>query len=1170
MTMDRVVCPSCGADNRPDRRFCRSCGTALAPSCPVCGAAADPGDRFCGECGATIGEPAPPGDARERTPSDGPQLERRLVSVLFADVVGSTSVAEGADMEAVREMLGRYYDLCREVVERYAGTIEKFIGDAVMAVWGTPLAHEDDAARAVRAALDLVDAARSIRTPAGDPLVLRAGVLTGEAAATLGGSGDSLVAGDLVNTAARLQSVATPGTVLVGESTMRATGDAIQYEAAGQHAVKGRVAPVTAWRALRVGAGQIGEHRGAVLEAPFVGRDDELRLVKEVLHQTARERRPRLISVTGVAGIGKTRLTWELEKYCDALVETVYWHEGRSPAYGEGLAFWALAEMVRQRARIAESDDAATARRRLAEMVAEYLPDDEERNRVEPRLAALLGLESAPAGSTEELTAAWRTLFERIADRGTTVLVFEDLHWADPGLLDFIEALLGGTRARAILVIALTRPELIETRPTWGATVRNHLRLDLAPLDADAMELLLVGLAPGIPPEAIASISRRAAGIPLYAVETVRMLLDSGRLAEHGGRFRLDGELGDIAVPDSLTSLLGARLDALEPDVRDLVGHAAVLGISFDASDLATVSGRRETDVRRTLDQLARRELLTLDEDPRSPERGQYRFLQGLLREVAYGRLSRKERQARHLAAAELFAATAAADLAGVTATHYLEAVRAASDEDRDALRARALAALEEAADRSRAIGAHASAARYLGDALELAADDHDALRLREARVAELATTDSRELDQEAAALLALGRERRDPGLQARAAFWLAGFTLTEGHPADAVRLLGEVRDELGPFVAEEADGVRLLAELGRCQLMAGEQQAALPIIDEALVVAQRLGLTEIVGDLLASKGWALGANNRPIEATVTLRGAVWYAEREGLWRPEFRSRMNLSAWVQMDDNRECFAVTREGLERAQRIGLETWVYPLANNAMYAALELGEWDWLDATAAELRTDDQVVPWRASAINVLRSLAALRGDASRAAALKERSDSMTRGHDDPQLRVADLIGDVWVAYAGGDLDAATRAMDTVLVLWDAVRAEDRIKQTLVGIAVRDPERLAWQSVAAGRAEVAVQAAAAAAAALILGDASQVVALDAAIDDLDAAGHRLSAAVLRRERVRLSPDDPGALVAARSAEAWLRAVGAVAMLPDLQAFLATVDDPGAVVPQETAPA
>jgi class 3 adenylate cyclase len=1155
---EHISCPGCGADNRSDRRFCRSCGLALAPTCPACGATADPGDRFCGECGATLAptatRPAAATSGADRAGGEPSLLERRLVSVLFADVVGSTALAEGADMEAVREMLGRYYDLCREVVERYAGTIEKFIGDAVMAVWGTPQAHEDDSARAVRAALDLVDAARAIRIPSGDSLVLRAGVLTGEAAASLGATGQALVAGDLVNTAARLQSIAEPGTVLVGEQTMRTTGDAILYEPAGEHVVKGRTAPVTAWRAVRVGAGRMTQAHAAGLEAPFVGRDDELRLVKEVFLQTAREHRPRLISVTGVAGIGKSRLAWELEKYCEGLVETVYWHEGRSPAYGDGLAFWALGEMVRQRARIAESDDAATARQRLAEMAADYLPDEEERARVEPRLAALLGLEAAPPGSAEELAGAWRTLFERIADRGTTVLVFEDLHWADAGLLDFIEALLGGSRARAILVIVLARPELIDNRPTWGATVRNHLRLDLAPLDADAMEMLLVGLAPGIPQDAIARIGRRAAGIPLYAVETVRMLLDSGRLVENDGRYRLSGELGDLAVPDSLTALLGARLDALEPDVRDLVGHAAVLGVSFDASALAAVSGRTEAEVRANLERLVRRELFVLDEDPRSPERGQYKFLQGVLREVAYGRLSRRERQLRHLGAAELLGASAADELAGVVATHYLEAVRLAADEDREALRSRALAALEGAATRAQAIGAHASAARLLKDAVGLAADEDERLRLREMRVMELSATESGpEVLAETELLLESGRERGDLGLQARAAFWACGPLLAAGHPADAVRRLTEMRDSLGTFVTEHPDGVQLLAELGRCHLMAGDGPGALPIIDEALVVAQRLGLKDTVGELLASKGWALGVAGRPVEAAVLLRGAVWFAEREGLLRAEFRSRMNLSAWTQRDDSRETLEITRRGLERAQRLGLDAWVFPLAGNAMDAALQLGDWDWIEATAAELRVEEQGVVWRSVPMQTLELIAAMRGDDARSASLHDRFARFTEGHEDPQLAASTLSTRIFVSYARGDLEGATRPLGELLGHRDLMRGEDGLTQTLVGVARRDPGLLTWRPMSAGRADAAGEDIAAAVRDVLGGNHARLELVDEGIDVLDATGHHLFAALFRTERALLAPDDPGAGPSAQAAAAWFRRLGAVAMLSRLEPFL-----------------
>ncbi|HYM83111.1 MAG TPA: adenylate/guanylate cyclase domain-containing protein, partial [Candidatus Dormibacteraeota bacterium] len=998
MTTESIACTSCGSENRPGRRFCRACGVELGTVCGTCGAVNEAGDRFCGSCGSVLGDAgerpaaasAPAGPARAGAGSGSgapngptsPALERRLVTVLFADLVGSTAMAEGQDVEAVRDSLGRYYDSCREIVDRYGGTIEKFIGDAVMAVWGTPVAHEDDAERAVRAALDLVDAARTLRSPSGEPLAVRAGVLTGEAAVAAGAEGQALVAGDVVNTASRLQSAASPGTVMVGEATVRASEAAIDYEEAGDQRLKGKLGTVTAWRAVRVAAGRLGSGRVNRLEPPFVGRDDELRLLKEVFHQTGRERRARLVSITGIAGIGKSRLAWELEKYLDGLAETVYWHQGRSPAYGEGLAFWALGEMVRGRARIAETDDPATARAKLAAMAAEYLPDAEERARVEPRLAALLGLEPAPPGGAEELTGAWRTLFERVADLGPTVLIFEDLLWADAGLLDFIETLLGGARSKPILVVALARPELMASRPTWGASVRNHLRLDLAPLDLEAMRMLLVGLAPGIPPEAIAAIRDRAEGIPLYAVETVRMLLDQGRLTESGGRYRLVGPLAELAVPGSLQALLGARLDALEPPQRDLVGHASVLGLSFTVGSVATLAARPEAAIRADLDALVDRELLVLDDDPRSPERGQFRFLQALLREVAYGRLSKRERLTRHLAAAESFAKAGGEELAGVVATHYLEAYRAASGDEGEALRPRALEALRAASARSHSVGAYAGAARYLADALDLAADDGERLALREARLRELYdAADNVAIEAEARALVQLGRERGDPGLEARAGYALAGALTGSGRPSEAVAGIEAIRASIGDAALEDPDGLRLTAELARCQLMSGQPAAAAVTIEATLPIVERLGLRDVIAELLPSKGWALAAQGRPIEAIALHRGALAFAEREGRFRAEIRARMNLSAVAFGEDLRESFEVTRVGLEHARARGYEAWAMSLAGNSASAALPLGEWDWIVRTVAELGLDERDGPWEQSPALSLATVLAYRGRAA---------------------------------------------------------------------------------------------------------------------------------------------------------------------------------------------
>ena len=1090
-----------------------------------------------------------------------PSVERRLVTVLFADLVGSTTMAEGADVEAVRELLGRYYDLCREVVGRYGGTIEKFIGDAVMAVWGTPTAHEDDAERAVRAALDLVDAATALRTPAGQPLRVRAGVLTGEAAVNLGAEGQSMVAGDLVNTASRLQGAAPAGAVLVGEATMRASEASIDYEPAGEQGLKGKTVPVAAWRAVRVSAMRMGSRRSTRLEPPFVGRDDEMRLLKEVFLQTARERRARLVSVTGIAGIGKSRLAWELEKYIDGLVDDIYWHQGRSPAYGDGLAFWALGEMVRHRARIAETDDGATAREKLAAMTAEYLPDAAERARVEPRLATLLGFEGATGGSAEELTAAWRTLFERIADRGPTILVFEDLHWADAGLLDFIENLLASARSKPILVLALARPELMESRPTWGAAVRNHLRLDLAPLDDAAMEMLLLGLAPGIPPQAITAIRARAEGIPLYAVETVRMLLDQGKLTETDGRFRLVGDLAALAVPDSLMALLGSRLDALDAGTRDLVGHGAVLGISFTVEGVAALSGRVADAARATLDALVDRELFAFDDNPRSPERGQYRFLQGVLREVAYGRLSRRERQVRHVAAAEALAAQNADELAGVVATHYLEEVRAAGDDDREGLRVRAIAALETAAARSRSIGAYAGAAGYLADAIELAADDDQRLRLRERRLDDLYT--GLVLDEtraEGSALAAIGRERGDLGLLARAAFAVAGALVSGGSPADAVVELNAVRAELGDFATGDPDGVRVIAELGRSLLMAGDPARAAAVIDEALPIAERLGLREVVAELLASKGWALGARGRVLEGAALLRGAVTFAERDGWVRAEFRSRMNFSAWSGWEDTQEAFVVSRDGMERAQRAGRDGWAVHLAGNAFSGAFALGQWDWVVEAVTRSGFDDRTESWAQMPAIAYANVLAYRGDARRAQAVADHIIEVIGDRDDPQLRSAVYGLRQELAFARGDLDAAVAEARSGAEALANFGWDDALIAAPVMLELRDLAgvRAAANGLRGGRLKDAALDAVAACADVLAGDQARLAAVDDGIEILDAAGLRFMAAQFSRARAMLATDDPGARAAAARAAAVFRDLGALTMLRGLGSLLDDATD------------
>src|SRR5262245_58148293 len=633
-------CPTCGKENPPEQKFCGECGSSLGAVCPSCQTQNPTDHKFCGTCGASLtGDEAPP--PIEPEPAPAPAAERRLVSVLFADLVGFTAASGKRDADERRERLSRYFDSCRRLIELYGGTVEKFIGDAVMAVWGTPVATEDDAERAVRAALDLVTAVSALGDEIGaEGLRARAGVLTGEAAVTIGAEGEGMVAGDLVNTAARIQSIALPGSVYVGDATRRATEQTIAYESAGSHELQGKGGLYPLYRALRVVSGARGSLKSQGLEAPFVGRDRELRLIKDLFHACADDGRAHLVSVTGIAGIGKSRLTWEFFKYIDGLPQLTYWQRGRCLSYGEGVTYWALADLVRMRCRISEDEETAAAHSKLEAALVEHVLDEEERRFIEPRVAHLLGLEEGPRFERDDLFAAWRLFFERLADAEPTALVFEDMQWADDSLLDFIDYLLEWSRDSRLFVLTLARPELQESRPTWGAGRRNFTSLYLEPLSESSMQALLAGLVPGLPDEVHAQILERAEGVPLYAVEIVRMLLDRGLLIQDGPVYRPAGPITSLEVPETLHALIAARLDGLSTEERRVLQDASVLGKTFGKTALATLSGIRLDELEPLLTSLVRKEVLGIQADPRSPEHGQYSFLQDLIRHVAYETLS--------------------------------------------------------------------------------------------------------------------------------------------------------------------------------------------------------------------------------------------------------------------------------------------------------------------------------------------------------------------------------------------------------------------------------------------------------------------------------------------------------------------------------------------------
>ena len=1025
-----MICDNCGTANEAGRKFCAECATPLAIACPACETPNRPDAKFCGECATALsGAAVARGGAARGGVGAGvsdaaaaPVAERRLVSVLFADLVGFTTISESRDAEIVRELLSRYFEMASDIIGRYGGSIEKFIGDAVMAVWGAPTAHEDDAERAVRSALDLVEAVRRLGQEVDADLMLRVGVLTGEAAVTLGASNQGMVAGDLVNTASRLQSIAPPGAVLVGEATFRAASGAIAFEPAGEQLLKGKQSPVPAYRALRVVAKRGGAGRSEQLEAPFVGRAPELRMLKDFHAATAAERRPRLVSIMGQGGIGKTRLIWEFQKYIDGVTELVYWHQGRSPAYGEGITFWALAEMVRSRAGIVDVDEPATARSKLAATLEEWVVDDAERRWLEPRLLQLLGLESAEGErpDRESLFAAWRVFFERIAERGVVVLVFEDLQWADGGLLDFIDHLMEWSRDRPLYLISLARPELLDRRPDWGAGRRNFTSLLLEPLGEADMRDLLAGLVPGLPEVVVARVLDRAEGIPLYAVETVRMLLAEGKLERDKDVYRPVGDLSELSVPPSLHALIAARLDALEPADRSLLQAASVIGKTFGIEALTAVSGADANEVAGRLASLARRELLSREIDPRSPEQGQYGFVQGLIREVAYGTLARRDRRKLHIAAARYFVTLEDEGIAGALAEHYLAAYRAQSEgPEGEAVAAQARVALRAAAERARSLGSFVQAVHYLEQALEVTTDPEEEFTLRTraggaALYAALTDEPSVHLGR-ALELARQGTDRRRT-LDAVVLYALARNSL--GRVTEGVELMEPARTEYADLVGTP-EFVRLDAELARSYLLLNDPAKVNDLVNQALPTAEKFELLwETIG-LLVTRGAALAQLGRLREAIVTLVGAVSVSSSHQLPEVELRARTNLSYAAAADDPQLAYATARDGYELARHLGHRQRSFYLVSNAIESAIRIGDWDWPAATLAEaeaeaagLITQDEWQPHLRHA-----QLRGLRG--ARGAQVDDVIDAIAAMLSD----VTELQGHAWVQEIRGEIALA---------------------------------------------------------------------------------------------------------------------------------------------------
>jgi class 3 adenylate cyclase/tetratricopeptide (TPR) repeat protein len=1026
-------------------RFCVECGTTLARTCPSCGQPVQAGFKFCGHCGSAIGAAAEV-PAQAAAPVV-PLAERRLCSVLFCDLVGFTPLSEARDPEEVRELLSAYFETASTVIGRYGGVVEKFIGDAVMAVWGTPTATESDAERAVRAALDLVDTVRQLGAERHvETLAARAGVVTGEVAVTIGAVNEGMVAGDAVNTAARVQAAAGPGQVLVDSATQRLASSAIGFEGADLHALKGKSEPEQLWRATRVISGVGWSQRVDGLEAPLTGRDAEVRTIRELFHATAERRTPRMVVLSGPAGVGKSRLGWEFRKHVDGLVDLVNWHHGRCLSYGEGVSFWALAEMMRQRLGIAEDDQPELAAVKLVQGMEQWVPDEVERAYVGTRLARLLGVPyAADTGaelSREELFAGWRIFVERMAAEAPVVLMLEDAQHADRGLLDFLDHLVDWSRDLPVYVLVLTRPELDDVRPGFG-TGRNRVLLTLDPLDDASMRPLVDALVPGMPVAARDAIVAQAQGVPLYAVETVRSLVDRDVVQPIDGVYRLVGDVGELVVPDSLHALLAARLDALAPEVRRLVADAAVLGTSFTADALVAVSELEAGALHERLAELLRREVLTVSADPLSPERGSYQFAQDLLRQVAYDTLSRRDRKARHLAVAGYLRGTFPNDgeeVVDVLARHYLDALAAVPDDpDADALREHAVAALVRAAERAARTGApdHASHS-YLQAADLLEQDGRDPRRCAQLVEHAIEAAFESGAANEVVELAEANIQRYAALGETRAA---ARSRIQQGRGLIRMGRYTGARETLNEAIAglqdpPDADTVAALEQVALVETWAGTPEADAATVD-VLRLAQglELGPTAMAG-VLHVRGMHLARDGRLMEAVFHMREAVRLAEEAD--RPDLVGLYltNLGSSLMGYDPSSSADETRRALDISRRGGNRRGVSVCASNLAQVLIHTGRWDEAAELLATGGDADETSEAGELAAWARLLLVDLRGDPATARGILARFEILPNS-DDPEDQAAVAIGEAMTAAAEHDPDVALAHALRALTFVDAL-------------------------------------------------------------------------------------------------------------------------------------
>jgi class 3 adenylate cyclase/tetratricopeptide (TPR) repeat protein len=1064
-------CPSCGVENTPDARFCSACGTSLYRACPACGADQPVSAAFCSSCGAPLQS-----DARRGVPVDDHE-ERRVVTVLFADLAGSTALGEQLDPEDVRELQQELFELVHAQVANHGGMTEKFVGDAVLAVFGVPVAHDDDPERAVRAALAVRDRfpdfAAGVHERHGLEVGLRMGVNTGEVVAGREASarGELIVSGDAVNVAARLQQRAEPGQVLVGERTHAATMRSIAYRDGGSEPAKGKSAPVAAWEPLEPFAGP-GRRGVEALQAPIIGRDDELAVLRALATRVERDRAPQLVTLFGPAGVGKSRLLLEFVDRLDAARMLI----GRCLPYGEGITYWPLAEVAKTHAGILESDASDVALDKLRRAVATATTDDDALAVLEP-IAWTIGLQ-LPGGSLDQrdvvaqLRDAWTRYLAGLGREQLTVLAVEDVHWASEPLLELLEQLVEALEESAVLTVCTARAEFAELRPLWGAGLQNATSLRLAPLTHDEAQALAAALlgAGGLPEETRHDVLERAEGNPFYLEEILHMLIEQGSLARVNGGWAVREPVAQLAIPDSVHGVIAARLDLLDAVSREALRRCSVMGRVFWPAAVGVDEG--------LIGALARRGLVSESPTSSIAATREFAFKHALTQEVAYATLPRAERRTLHRLVAEWIervAPTREAETAELVAFHFDQALEHGEQDPEIARRTfeLLLRAGEAALARAALASADSLFARAVGRAPDPSARAKAVLGHGRTRLADPDTTDWMEHLLEAQRL---ANEAGDAATEADALAVLSRGYWVVGRWDDALGASDTAVDVLS-HLPESPQLARALGRRAQMAMLRGRANAA-ALAEEAVAAARRVADPEAEVNARITLYSALGNDGFPPD-TGEVREIVVAARRAGDPGEAYRAVGN---WVwsshatrpirEVERDLEILLAEIADLPRIESYN----PYVELSIAKLLYLPAGRWDEAEQTLAALGDEPEATaPSRLLWDELVGGLALRRGDRQTADRLLDRFLDEALASLEPQ-RIVPMAGLVlWRAALDGDEPTLAHLTEAVLappdVVWTKAsdcspivravahaRAEDllaRVRDTLVASAGNDP-------------------------------------------------------------------------------------------------------------------